>query len=49
VFQVFAVDRQLELATGAGRRELLEALRGHVLAKGHVLGTYERSRPSSRQ
>ena len=42
-FQVFAVDRKLDLAPGAGRTELLHALRKHVLAKGCVVGTYERS------
>jgi Raf kinase inhibitor-like YbhB/YbcL family protein len=41
-FQVFAVDRKLDLAPGAGRTELLHALRKHVLAKGLVVGTYER-------
>jgi hypothetical protein len=42
-FQVFAVDRKLDLAPGAGRTELLHALRRHVLAKGCVVGTYERA------
>jgi phosphatidylethanolamine-binding protein (PEBP) family uncharacterized protein len=42
-FQVFAVDCKLDLAPGAGRTELLHALREHVLAKGCVVGTYERT------
>ena len=28
---------------GAGRGALLEAVRGHVLAWGEIVGTYERS------
>jgi Raf kinase inhibitor-like YbhB/YbcL family protein len=43
-FQVFAVDRKLDLAPGAGRTELLQALREHVVAKGCVVGIYERPR-----
>ncbi|WP_420458764.1 YbhB/YbcL family Raf kinase inhibitor-like protein [Neolewinella sp.] len=41
-FQVFALDTELELPFGASRAELLEAMRGHVLASGEVIGTYRR-------
>jgi Raf kinase inhibitor-like YbhB/YbcL family protein len=41
-FQLFALDRQLELAAGAGRSALLEAMRGHVVAWGELIGAYER-------
>jgi Raf kinase inhibitor-like YbhB/YbcL family protein len=41
-FQVFALDAPVAAAPGAGRRELLEAMRGHVLAWGETVGTYER-------
>ena len=41
-FQVFALDCKLDLQPGAGRGDLLRALRHHVLAKGCVVGTYER-------
>lgn len=41
-FQVFALDEDLELGEGAGRRELFEAMRGHVVAWGDLVGTYER-------
>lgn len=41
-FQVFALDRMLDLPHGATRRELLEAMRGHVLASGELIGTYAR-------
>ena len=42
-FQVFALDTQPSLAEGAGRGAFLEALRGHVIAKGMLVGTYERA------
>ncbi len=40
-FQVFALDARLGLAEGADRDALVEAMRGHVLAQGEVVGTYE--------
>jgi Raf kinase inhibitor-like YbhB/YbcL family protein len=41
-FQLFALDRVLDLHYGATREMLVEALKGHVLACGHYVGTYER-------
>lgn len=41
-FQVFALDRMLDLPHGASRAELLEAMRGSVLAQGEVVGTFQR-------
>jgi len=41
-FQVFALDYIPELEAGIGRRSLLEAMRGHVIAWGEIVGTYER-------
>ncbi len=41
-FQVFALDMELGLNPGVGRHELLESMRGHVVAWGEVVGTYER-------
>ncbi len=42
VFQIFALDRQLTLKEKPGRHEVVEAMKGHVLAKGCILGTYQR-------
>jgi Raf kinase inhibitor-like YbhB/YbcL family protein len=42
LFQAFALDAELELGEHPGRRELLEAMTGHVIAKGCIIGTYER-------
>jgi len=39
-FQVFALDTQLDLQFGADRDQLLQAMKGHVLAKGVIVGKY---------
>jgi Raf kinase inhibitor-like YbhB/YbcL family protein len=39
-FQVYALDRMLDVPWGADRDTLLEAMKGHVLAKGELVGTY---------
>jgi Raf kinase inhibitor-like YbhB/YbcL family protein len=38
-FQVYALDRTIE-QSNIGRREFLEAIDGHVLAKGELVGTF---------
>jgi Raf kinase inhibitor-like YbhB/YbcL family protein len=42
--EVFALDAMLDLPDGADRERVLDAMRGHVLAKGEVVGEFERSR-----
>ena len=39
-FQVFALDTVLALPFGADRDQLLNAMQGHVLAKGELVGRY---------
>ena len=41
-FQVFALDAPLDLPPGASRQDLLKAMHGHVLARGRLIGTYQR-------
>lgn len=41
-FQVFALDVMLEFSDGEGRQAVLDAMTGHVLAWGEIIGTYER-------
>jgi Raf kinase inhibitor-like YbhB/YbcL family protein len=41
-FQVFALDMELPINPGAGRYELLETMRGHVIAWGDLIGTCDR-------
>lgn len=42
-FQVFALDAPLRYASPPGRAALLASIRGHVIAKGLLIGTYERT------
>ena len=41
-FQVFALDRMLDLPHGASRAQVIDAMKGHVLATGELVGTYQR-------
>lgn len=41
-FELFALDTDLQLDNGATRSELLEAMRGHIVAWGETVGTYAR-------
>jgi Raf kinase inhibitor-like YbhB/YbcL family protein len=41
-FQVFALDVEIVLSTGRDRDDILAAAKGHVLAWGEIVGTYER-------
>ncbi|MCJ2015026.1 YbhB/YbcL family Raf kinase inhibitor-like protein [Methylobacterium sp. J-076] len=43
LFQVYALSRRLDLDAGSGREALVEAMQGHVLAKGSLTGTYARA------
>ncbi len=40
--QVFALDKTLDLPIGARRAELLDAMKGHVLAAGDLVGIFAR-------
>ncbi|GJG86121.1 hypothetical protein tb265_13020 [Gemmatimonadetes bacterium T265] len=40
--QLFALDRTLDLPLGADRDRVLAAMRGHVLARGELVGTFQR-------
>lgn len=41
-FKVFALDQQVDLSDGATKSQLVAAMKGHVLAQGELVGTYER-------
>ena len=40
-FEVFALDAPVDLPPEADREDLISAMKGHVLALGEVVGTYE--------
>jgi phosphatidylethanolamine-binding protein (PEBP) family uncharacterized protein len=39
---VYALDIQPDLKPGATKSKLLDAMKGHVLAEGQLMGTYQR-------
>ena len=41
-FKVYALDVKLELKLEATKKELLKAMKGHILAEGQLMGTYTR-------
>jgi phosphatidylethanolamine-binding protein (PEBP) family uncharacterized protein len=41
-FRLYALDSDLELPSGPGKRELERALEGHTLAVAELVGTYAR-------
>ncbi len=41
-FQLYALDRGLELPEGLDKAGLLKAIRGHILAQAELKGTYQR-------
>ncbi len=41
-FTLYALDKRLDLAAGASRQQVLDAIEGHILASGLLTGTYER-------
>ena len=41
-FKIFALDRELDLRSGAKRREVDAAMKGHVIAQGELVGRYEK-------
>ncbi len=41
-FSLFALDALLTLEPGATKSQLLQAMEGHILAKGELMGTYRR-------
>jgi phosphatidylethanolamine-binding protein (PEBP) family uncharacterized protein len=44
-FRLSALDTELSVAPGLDKKAILDAIRGHVLAEGTLMGTYERKKP----
>jgi Raf kinase inhibitor-like YbhB/YbcL family protein len=43
-FKVFALDRELELRSGANRSQVDAAMKGHVIAQGELVGRYAKKK-----
>ncbi|MBM3132886.1 MAG: YbhB/YbcL family Raf kinase inhibitor-like protein [Chloroflexi bacterium] len=41
-FKLYAIDTMLDLDSGATKKEVLEAIEGHLLARGELMGTYKK-------
>jgi Raf kinase inhibitor-like YbhB/YbcL family protein len=41
-FRIYALDTVLDLKEGATRQQLLDAMKGHILAEGQLMGKYAR-------
>src|SRR3989338_10772723 len=41
-FKLYALDCMLQLSEHAGKRELEQAMKGHILAQAQLMGTYTR-------
>lgn len=41
-FRLYALDTMLNLQPGASRKQLDDAMRGHILAQGELMGNYKR-------
>jgi Raf kinase inhibitor-like YbhB/YbcL family protein len=41
-FKLYALDVELQLATGASKEQVLDAMKGHVKAEAELMGRYEK-------
>lgn len=41
-FKLYALDTALNLQAGASKEQVQEAMQGHILAEGQLMGTYQR-------
>jgi len=41
-FKIYALDKTIGLAPGAGKAQLLKAMEGHILDSGELMGKYKR-------
>ena len=48
-FQLFALDSRLDLRSGVSRDDLIAAMRGHVLARGEAIGSFQKPEGAEQQ
>jgi len=41
-FTIYALDQPLDLAAGASRKQVIDAITGHILAWGQLIAMYQR-------
>lgn len=42
-FRLYAINKVLQLDAGANKRELLEAMKDHIIAQGELMGKYKKT------
>ena len=42
LFSLYALSKQLDLGAGSSKYQVLDAIKGHILAQGQLTGIYER-------
>jgi Raf kinase inhibitor-like YbhB/YbcL family protein len=47
-FRLYALDTELQLQAGASREDLVLAMDSYILARGHLMGTYQRKQAETR-
>lgn len=45
-FDLYALNRHINLENGAGHEELIEAISGHIITQASLIGIYSRGKPS---
>jgi Raf kinase inhibitor-like YbhB/YbcL family protein len=43
-FKIYALDMLLDLPAGKSKKEIEHAMKGHVVAQGELIGTYQRTK-----
>lgn len=43
-FKIYALDKILDIGAGASKEEVLNAIKGHILAEGQLYGKYSRQK-----
>ena len=43
-FKIYALDKMLEPGGKAGKKDLMNAMEGHILAEGRFMGRYKRNK-----
>lgn len=41
-FKVYALDKKLDIGPSADKDRLMEAMKGHIVAQGQIMGKYQR-------
>jgi len=43
-FNIYALDRRIDLPAGSTKEQLLKAIEGHIIASGELIGLYKKEK-----